>query len=65
MGPIDSSCLEDLLIDRYIYTHTNINNNYVSILFNPLINKGIVKIEILNVENLIGYINNILLFYNK
>ncbi|KAA6396142.1 MAG: hypothetical protein EZS28_008329 [Streblomastix strix] len=52
--PINSPCLEDLIYDRDIYIHAKENDNYTTIVFNPIIIKGIAKIQILNISKLQG-----------
>ncbi|KAA6400713.1 MAG: putative NEK protein kinase [Streblomastix strix] len=48
--PVESEALEDVEISEN--TYTNKNENSCMILLNPVINRGIVKIEVLGVKNL-------------
>ncbi|KAA6358003.1 MAG: hypothetical protein EZS28_046470, partial [Streblomastix strix] len=52
LTPIESEVLQDIEVSGDTYKHTNKNINWCTLLFNPLINKGIVKIEVLGVEDL-------------
>ncbi|KAA6403494.1 MAG: hypothetical protein EZS28_000977 [Streblomastix strix] len=52
LTPVEGGCLQDVEISGDAYKHTDENTNYSTLLFNPVINKGIVKLEVLNVEDL-------------
>ncbi|KAA6381035.1 MAG: hypothetical protein EZS28_023439 [Streblomastix strix] len=51
---IESPCLLDLVIDGNTFTHTSENENYCTVQFDKLIDRGIVKVDILNIYNLVG-----------
>ncbi|KAA6353572.1 MAG: hypothetical protein EZS28_050901, partial [Streblomastix strix] len=44
--------LEDVELKSNIFTHTNENHNFSTILFDPVIKKGIVRFEVLSISNL-------------
>ncbi|KAA6393349.1 MAG: hypothetical protein EZS28_011125 [Streblomastix strix] len=54
LTPVDSEVLKDIVIDGDTYTHTSENLNKCTLLFDPAINKGIVKFEVLKVKYLPG-----------
>ncbi|KAA6383406.1 MAG: hypothetical protein EZS28_021068 [Streblomastix strix] len=54
LTPFESEDLKDVKISGDIYTPTEENENYCTILFDPIIDKGIVELEVLNVKDLQG-----------
>ncbi|KAA6353684.1 MAG: hypothetical protein EZS28_050789, partial [Streblomastix strix] len=50
LSPVESEVLQDVEVSGD--TYTNKTGKACTLLYNPLINKGIVKIEVLNVQNL-------------
>ncbi|KAA6400721.1 MAG: hypothetical protein EZS28_003751 [Streblomastix strix] len=54
LSPLNSPCLQDLMIDFNVFYHRKENTNDCSIIFNPLICRGIVRLDILNIRDLIG-----------
>ncbi|KAA6370173.1 MAG: hypothetical protein EZS28_034301 [Streblomastix strix] len=53
LSPVESRCLQDVEVNGDTYKHTNKNDmNHCTLLYNPVINKGIVKLEVLNVKDL-------------
>ncbi|KAA6376193.1 MAG: putative NEK protein kinase [Streblomastix strix] len=53
LTPVESVVLQDVEVSGD--TYTNKNGNYCTLLYNPVINKGIVKIEILGVKYLTDF----------
>ncbi|KAA6360460.1 MAG: hypothetical protein EZS28_044013, partial [Streblomastix strix] len=49
---VESKCLQDVKVNGD--TYTNKNGHHCTLLYNPVINKGIVKFEFLNVKDLEG-----------
>ncbi|KAA6373112.1 MAG: putative serine/threonine-protein kinase Nek3 [Streblomastix strix] len=62
--PVDSPVLADVHIHGNIYTHTQENENKCTILFNPAVNKGIVKLVIRNLHSIkaVGIVDEPFLF---
>ncbi|KAA6354339.1 MAG: hypothetical protein EZS28_050134, partial [Streblomastix strix] len=54
LAPVESEVLQDVEVNGDTYTHTIENGNDCTLLFDPVINKGIVKLEVLRVELLDG-----------
>ncbi|KAA6399106.1 MAG: hypothetical protein EZS28_005369 [Streblomastix strix] len=54
LSPVESECLKDVEVSGDTNKHTDDNNNLCPLLYNPVINKGSVKLEILRVELLAG-----------
>ncbi|KAA6362531.1 MAG: hypothetical protein EZS28_041942, partial [Streblomastix strix] len=58
VGPVDyqpiGGCVEDIKVDRDTITHTEKNSNYSTVILDPVIKNGIVKIEIEGVNELSG-----------
>ncbi|KAA6362761.1 MAG: hypothetical protein EZS28_041712, partial [Streblomastix strix] len=54
LSPVESRCLQDVEVCGDTYKHTEENDYFCTLLYNPLMNKGIVKIEVLNVKDLGG-----------
>ncbi|KAA6360785.1 MAG: hypothetical protein EZS28_043688, partial [Streblomastix strix] len=52
LSPVESEVLQDVEVNGD--TYTNKKDNHSTLLYNPVINKGIVTIEVLNVEDLIA-----------
>ncbi|KAA6374064.1 MAG: hypothetical protein EZS28_030409, partial [Streblomastix strix] len=52
LTPIESEVLKDVEVNGDTYKHTEENINDCTLLFNPLMNKGIVKLEVLGVKYL-------------
>ncbi|KAA6370385.1 MAG: hypothetical protein EZS28_034087, partial [Streblomastix strix] len=50
--PVESEVLQDIEFNGDTYKHTIKNINYCTLLYNPVINKGIVKFEVLGVKDL-------------
>ncbi|KAA6366371.1 MAG: putative Serine/threonine-protein kinase Nek3 [Streblomastix strix] len=45
-------CLEDVIINQNLFTHTNENDYNCTILFNPVITSGITKFEIFTIQDI-------------
>ncbi|KAA6355137.1 MAG: hypothetical protein EZS28_049336, partial [Streblomastix strix] len=54
LAPLKSTVLQDVGVQGDSYIHAQINDNHSTILFDPAIKIGIVRIEILNVKELIA-----------
>ncbi|KAA6369631.1 MAG: hypothetical protein EZS28_034842 [Streblomastix strix] len=54
LTPVESKVIQDIEVNGDTYKHTEENRNYCTLLFNPVINKGIVKFEVLRVKSLSG-----------
>ncbi|KAA6359228.1 MAG: hypothetical protein EZS28_045245, partial [Streblomastix strix] len=52
---VESEVLQDVEVNGDTYTHTIENFNHSTLLYNPLINKGIAKFEVLRVKGLSGF----------
>ncbi|KAA6388793.1 MAG: hypothetical protein EZS28_015686 [Streblomastix strix] len=52
LSPVESEVLQDVEVSGDTYKHTNKNENACTLLYNPVINKGIVKLEVLRVKYL-------------
>ncbi|KAA6363536.1 MAG: hypothetical protein EZS28_040937, partial [Streblomastix strix] len=50
LTPIESEVLQDMQVNGDTYKHTYENDKRCTLLYNPLINKGIVKFEVLGVK---------------
>ncbi|KAA6401235.1 MAG: hypothetical protein EZS28_003235 [Streblomastix strix] len=54
LTPVESECLKDVEVSGDTYTHTKENRNNCTILLDTIINKGVVKLEILVIKDLGG-----------
>ncbi|KAA6378960.1 MAG: putative Serine/threonine protein kinase [Streblomastix strix] len=54
LTPVESDCMQDVKVNGDTYTHTDKNDYFCTLLYNPVINKGIVKMEVLRVKYLQG-----------
>ncbi|KAA6380454.1 MAG: hypothetical protein EZS28_024017, partial [Streblomastix strix] len=54
LSPLNSPCLQDIMIDGDVFSHRKENTNDCSIIFNPLICRRIVRLDILSIKDLIG-----------
>ncbi|KAA6358902.1 MAG: hypothetical protein EZS28_045571, partial [Streblomastix strix] len=52
LSPVESKVLQDIEVNGDTYKHTEENGNWCTLLYNPVINKGIVKFEVLRVKEL-------------
>ncbi|KAA6383077.1 MAG: hypothetical protein EZS28_021396 [Streblomastix strix] len=52
ISQIESECLKDVEVSGDTYTHTKENRNNCTIVLDTIINKGIVKLEILIIQDL-------------
>ncbi|KAA6365549.1 MAG: hypothetical protein EZS28_038924 [Streblomastix strix] len=52
LTPVESEVLQDVEVNGDTYTNKNENYNQCTLLFDPLINKGIAKFEVLKVKDL-------------
>ncbi|KAA6377513.1 MAG: hypothetical protein EZS28_026958, partial [Streblomastix strix] len=53
LAPLKSTVLQDVVVQGDSYIHTQNNDNHSTILFDPAVKIGIMRLEILNVKELI------------
>ncbi|KAA6365028.1 MAG: hypothetical protein EZS28_039445, partial [Streblomastix strix] len=53
LSPVRNECFEDVQMMHDTYTHTQNNNNDTSIVFDQLIQEGIIRVQIKNIQGLL------------